>query len=77
MANTLYEVHETAKQVSKAVDKIDTPECMVMILGVVIDQWTADHDLTPEESREMVEMLAEAHKMVNEMLGTMPKSLHR
>lgn len=45
------------------------------LLGVMIDQYAADHDITTEEMANILKGLVEAHKEINKNMGRMTKSI--
>lgn len=45
------------------------------LLGVMIDQYAADHDITTEEMTKILDGLVEAHKEINKNMGRMEKSI--
>lgn len=45
------------------------------LLGVIIDQYAADHDIKTEEMANILKGLVEAHKEINKNNGRMEKSV--
>lgn len=45
------------------------------LLGVIIDQYAADHDIKTEEMTKILEGLVKAHKEINKNMGRMGKSI--
>lgn len=58
----------------KEVYKIQTKEIFGAVLGMMIDQWFADHDYSVDEAHYLLEGLADTHDAVNNELGEMQKS---
>lgn len=71
---TIQQVNDVLQDVYPQVRKIKTVTQFQMLLGVLIDQWSADNNLTIAESIDMVQSLAEVHTTVNNDLGMMNKS---
>lgn len=45
------------------------------LLGVIIDQYAADHDVKTEQMANILKGLVEAHKEINKNMGRMEKSI--
>ena len=55
--------------------KIKYIENFGAFLGVMIDQYAADHDIKTEEMANILKGLVEAHKEINKNKGRMEKSV--
>lgn len=67
-------VDNVLQEVYPIIRELDSVPMFQMTLGMLIDQWSADHDLTVEESIKMIDDLVRAHRLVNGELGVMTKS---
>jgi len=55
--------------------EIETPVAFTALLGTLIDQWVADHDLELEDGIKIVESLLSVMPGVHESEGQMSKTI--
>lgn len=54
--------------------KVNDPNLFFSSIGLIVDMWSADHDLDAKEAHSYLNGLLNAHKDINEMLGGMKKT---
>ena len=65
---------EVMKEVRPIVfEKIQSRMEMVMFIGTLIDEWSAEHDLSADEAHEIVETLNTIHADIMREIGLPPK----
>ena len=78
MDNMLSDILKAIEVINVSYNKIreiETKDAFCALIGTIIDQWFADHDLSVEDAHEMLVFLTEAHKEVNDSLGELNKSI--
>lgn len=71
MTNELFKAMELMDEFGALMDKIESKNMLLMLFGVAIDYWAAKHGMDVEESKDMVQTLANLHADVNDSIGMM------
>lgn len=58
-----------------AVRRINTPEIFGAFLGILVDQWACDHDISSEDIRTLVSTLSVVQGPVHEAMGLGKKTI--
>ncbi len=75
MMNDLENTFKVFEDVYPRVKEIKHLENFGALLGVMIDQYAADHDVTTEEMANILDGLVKAHNEINKNMGRMNKSV--
>lgn len=75
MMNDLEKTFKVFEDTYPRVREIKYIESLGALLGVIIDQYAADHDIKTEEMTKILVGLVEAHKEINKNMGGMDKSM--
>lgn len=67
--------YEAYKSIYSELRNINTRQEFLAILGVLIDQWFVDHDMSVAQAHEMLVELTRAHDYVNRLIGEAQKSV--
>ena len=75
MMNDLENTFKVFEDIYPRIKEIKHIENFGALLGVMIDQYAADHDIKTEEMTKILDGLVEAHKEINKNMGRMTKSI--
>ena len=75
MMNDLENTFKVLEDTYPRIKEIKYLESFGALLGVIIDQYTADHDIKTEEIANILNKLVEAHREINKNMGRMEKSI--
>ena len=62
-------------QVYDVIKEIKNESVFAGVISILIDQWAADHDMTPEELTELKKYMLEANNEIIANFGMMDKSV--
>ena len=75
MMRDLENTFKVLEDIYPRVKEIKYLENFSALLGVIIDQYAADHEIETEEMSKILDGLVEAHKAINRDMGRMNKSI--
>ena len=64
-----------AHEISKIVRDVDDKMLFTSLIATVFDQWAADHDVAPDDEREMVNAMLSVMEGIHAEYGALPKSV--